>query len=224
MSHLFGSSGRREEGSAEPPAGLSEGAENPSLRLIRLIQEGVRREESSAELHRLHLSRVQSFFRKRGFNPQEVSDLTQDVFVRVFKGIETFRRESTFEWWLREIAESVYKNELRRRGAEKRDGIEQSLDTSTFSDEETPHLGLELVATDPSPLELVEHREKLSRIREALRSLPPQMRQCCILRYEKGLKYQEIATIMRVSIETVKAHLFQARRRLAAQLGGKDPK
>jgi DNA-directed RNA polymerase specialized sigma24 family protein len=45
------------------------------------------------------------------------------------------------------------------------------------------------------------------------------MRLCCTLRYERGLKYQEIATLMKISIETVKAHLHQARKRLIAILG-----
>ncbi len=45
------------------------------------------------------------------------------------------------------------------------------------------------------------------------------MRHCCTLRYEKGLKYTEIATVMKISIETVKAHLHQARKRLIDMLG-----
>lgn len=222
MSHAFGPSSGRPEGSAEPLVVLSE---DPSLRLVRLIQQGIDREESSSQLFCLHHSRVQSFFKKKGFTLQEIGDLTQDVFVRVFKGIDTFRGESTFVWWLREVAESVYKNELRRRKADKRDGIEQSLDApSGFTDEETPRPGLELVAPDPSPLAVAERRERMARILAALESLPPQMRQCCVLRYQKGLKYQEIATIMKISIETVKAHLFQARKRLMGQLGSEDPK
>jgi len=55
------------------------------------------------------------------------------------------------------------------------------------------------------------------------------MRLCCALRYERGLKYEEIADVMKISIETVKAHLHQGRKRLAARLGveaspGKDKK
>lgn len=221
MSHALGPSSGRPEGSAEPPVALSE---DPSLRLVRLIQQEIDREENSARLFNLHHSRVQIFFRKKGFTPQEIGDLTQDVFVRVFKGIDTFRGESTFEWWLKEVAESVYKNELRRRGAEKRDGIEQSLDVPAFADGDPPRPGPELVAQDPSPLTVVERREQLGKIQAALHALPSQMRQCCLLRYEQGLKYQEIATIMGISIETVKAHLFQARKRLMTQLGSKDPK
>lgn len=224
MPHVSGPSSGRQDGSVEPPVILSQGPDDLSFRLVRLIQQGIDREENSSRLFRLHHSRVQNFFKKKGFSTQETGDLTQDVFVRVFKGIDAFRGDSTFVWWLREVAESVYKNELRRRGAEKRDGIEQSIDATASTDDETPRPGLELVAPDPSPLAVVERREQMARMRAALESLPPQMRQCCILRYQKGLKYQEIATIMGISIETVKAHLFQARKRLTAQLGGEGSK
>ena len=62
-------------------------------------------------------------------------------------------------------------------------------------------------------------RERSARLRSALQELPPQMRTCCVLRYVRGLKYQEIATVMKISIETVKAHLHQARKRLIEKLG-----
>ena len=221
MSHAFGPSSGRQEGSAEPPAVLSKGPEDPSLELVRLIQQGIDREENFRRLFERHRPRVQNFFRKKGFSQQEIADLTQDVFLRVFKSIDTFRGDSTFEWWLKEVADSVYKNELRRRGAEKRDGIEQSLDARSKPDDDSSRPLLELLSPDSSPLAQAERQEQIARIRAALLELPPQMRQCCLLRYQEGLKYQEIAKIMKISIETVKAHLFQARKRLIAQLGGK---
>jgi RNA polymerase sigma-70 factor, ECF subfamily len=222
MSHAFGPSSGRQEGSAEPPVVLSEGPEDPSIQLVRSIQQGIDRDESSRQLVELHRPRVHNFFRKKGFDPEEIRDLTQDVFQRVFQSIDTFRGESTFEWWLKTVAESVWKNELRRRGAEKRDGIEQSLDESPVPDNDS-RPKLELAAPGNDVLEDVIHREQLAKIRAALQDLPPQMRQCCLLRYEQNLKYQEIATVMNISVETVKAHLFQAKKRLTHLLGDKDP-
>jgi len=223
MSHAFGPSSGRQEGSAEPPVVLNGEPEDRSLELVRSIQQGIDREESSRQLFDLHRNRVRNFLKKKGFDPEEIRDLTQDVFVRVFQSIDTFRGESTFGWWLKTVMESVWKNELRRRGADKRDGIEQSLDEPSLSDDESSRPKLELAALDIDVLEDVIHREQLVKIRSALLELPPQMRQCCLLRYEKGLKYQEIATVMNLSIETVKAHLFQAKKRLKHLLGDKDP-
>jgi RNA polymerase sigma-70 factor, ECF subfamily len=197
---------------------LSKDSEDPVLRLVEQIQAGIGREENCRRLFEMHRQRVYSYFVRKGFNAEESKDLTQDVFLRVFKSIDTFRRESRFEWWMFEIADSVYKNELRRKGADKRDGIEQSLD-APMSEESPSTPRPSLASPEPSPEEIVVGREQVDRVRAALLELPPQMRICCILRYEKSLKYHEIATVMNISIETVKAHLHQARKRLIAMLG-----
>ena|SRR5947209_5405512 len=190
---------------------------DPILELIAQIQAGVRVDESSAELFKKFRPSVQSFFVRKGFSTEDSRDLTQDVFLRVFKGIATFRRESRFERWLWEIAAHIYFNEVRRRRTEKRDGLEQSLDAPVESDDGISPAPA-LSSLDPSPEEQVIKGQQSAFFRAALQELPDQMRRCCLLRYEKGLKYQEIAIVMKISIETVKAHLHQARKRLAARL------
>lgn len=197
---------------------LSKDSDDPVLLLVEQIQKGIRRDENCRLLFEMHRRRILSHFTRKGFSPEDVKDLTQETFLRVFNAIDSFRRESRFEWWMFEIADSVYKNELRRRKANKRDGIEQSLDVPV-SAEAPAGPGLVLAAGDPSPEEEAVRRERLARVRSALHGLPPQMRLCCVLRYERGLKYQEIATVMNLSIETVKAHLHQARKKLIATLG-----
>jgi RNA polymerase sigma-70 factor (ECF subfamily) len=189
------------------------------IKLIEEIQAGVRVEENFGKLFKRFRGSVHSFFRRKGFSREESSDLTQDVFLRVFKGIAAFRRESRFERWLGEIANHVYFNEIRRRKTEKRDGFEQSLD-APVEGEDGPLPGTTVVDPEPSPEDEVVRGERLEQLRAALEGLPVQMRRCCLLRYAQGLKYQEIADIMKISIETVKAHLHQARKRLIALLGG----
>lgn len=221
MSPHPGFSRGRRASPADPPTILSKPPEDdPILRLVEEIQAGIRVDENSSRLFELHRPRVQAHFIRKGFTTEESKDLTQDTFLRVFKAIDTFRRESRFEWWLFEVADSVYKNELRRRSADKRDGIEQSLDVPV-SDETPAGPGMILATPEPNPEEVVSLGEQLARIRSALQELPPQMRLCCVLRYERGLKYNEIAKVMNISIETVKAHLHQARKRLIAKLGEK---
>jgi RNA polymerase sigma factor (sigma-70 family) len=192
---------------------------DPILELIEQIQKGIRVEENFEKLFRRFRPSVQSFFVRKGFSAEDSRDLTQDVFLRVFKGIDTFRRESRFERWLWEIATHVYFNEVRRRRTEKRDGMEQSLDTPMENDDGlSPSPGLP--SPGPNPEEQVIQHQQIVIFRAALQELPAQMRRCCLLRYEQGLKYQEIAILMKISIETVKAHLHQARKRLAARLSG----
>jgi RNA polymerase sigma factor (sigma-70 family) len=62
-------------------------------------------------------------------------------------------------------------------------------------------------------------KERTRLLRDAIERLPEQMRKCLVLRVYHEMKYREIATVLKLSPETVKVHLFQARRRLQADLG-----
>jgi RNA polymerase sigma-70 factor (ECF subfamily) len=191
------------------------------LKIIEEIQAGIRMEENCEKIYKQFRPRIRSFFLRKGFSPQESDDLTQDVFLRVFKSIDTFRRESRFERWLGEIALHIYSNEIRRRKTEKRNAPEQSLDAVTETEEGSAP-ALAIPSPGPSPEEEVVRNERSKALHAALKDLPDQMRRCCILRYERGLKYKEIAVVMGISIETVKAHLHQARKRLMGLLGETD--
>jgi RNA polymerase sigma-70 factor (ECF subfamily) len=193
--------------------------DDPVLRLVEQIQAGVRVEENFGELFRKFRPLVQSSFSHKGFTTEESRDLTQDVFLRVFKKIDTFRGESRFERWLWEIVTNVYFNKIRSGKTDKRRGFEQSLDAAAGS-EAGLSPAMTIPADEPNPEEHILLREQLGSLRTALRELPDQMRRCCLLRYEQDRKYQEIADVMKISIETVKAHLHQARKRLMVQLGG----
>jgi RNA polymerase sigma-70 factor (ECF subfamily) len=194
--------------------------DDPVLRLVEEIQAGIRVEENFAELFRRFRPAIHKYFLRKRFTPQEASDLTQDVFLRVFKRIGTFRRESRFERWLWEIVTNIYFNEIRRRKTEKRSGFEVPLETTNSHEEG----GLDPISStpddEPSPEEFLLIREKIETLRAAIQKLPDQMRRCCLLRYQQGLKYKDIADVMKISIETVKAHLHQARKRLIGELGG----
>ncbi len=192
-------------------------AADPIRELVTQIQAGIRREENFEKLFLRLWPIVRSFFARKGFSSEECKDLTQDVFLRVFKSIDTFQHKSRFERWLWEVTTHIYCNELRRRKTEKRDAIERSLDVAGEG-EHSPVLNIPVDA--PSPEDEIIRRELQGSLRTALHELPDQMRRCCILRYEKGLKYHVIATVMKISIETVKAHLHQARKRLMDRLGG----
>src|SRR6185295_11930373 len=131
------------------------------LELIRQIQAGIRVEENFEKLFRRFRPLVHSRFLHKGFSVEESKDLTQEVFFRVFKGIDTFRGESRFERWLWEIADNIYLNELRRRKAEKRHAIEQSLDAKAESDDGSSP-AMEIAAPDLSPEERVLQQQGLA--------------------------------------------------------------
>ena len=189
----------------------------PEAELRRRVEElraGIAVEKNSRWLFERYYSRVLGFVRRRGL-PDPAEDLTQDTFLQVFQEIRSFRGQSSFESWLFAIAANVCRNERRRRGREKRDAPEIPLDVGDEPDAPRLEIAAEQAAPDQDAFE----RERRVALNRATLKLPPQMRYCLALRLDRGLKYREIAVLLKISIDTVKAHLFQARQRLKDELG-----
>lgn len=192
-------------------------------RLVESIQARERVEESFANLFKIFYRSVHRFFLNQHFSSTECEDLTQIVFLRVYEGVEGFGQRAKFATWLFEIAVNVYRNEIRRRGATKRKGMELSLDGGTEDD--LRHLNEKISLRSPAPesaLDELLEKERLDQLRAAIREMPPQMRRCVYLRHLRGFKYREIALLMKISIQTVRAHLHQARERLKLELNDED--
>lgn len=199
---------------------------NSVIRLVEQWQDGVNREGNFRCLFDLFYRPVFGFFQKRGFPTEQCRDLTQEMFVRVYKGIGEFRRESSFETWLFLIAANVYRNALRHEAVGKRAGRHVSLgethEEAAAADSSPDGKGGLQLADDmrPDPLARIIDGERRLVLRQAVESLPEQMRRCLALRVYQELSYQEIAVVMRLSVETVKAHLYQAHRQLKDKLAG----
>lgn len=162
---------------------------------------------------------VTYFFARRGFSSDECRDLTQETFVRALGGFGSFRRESKLETWLLRIAANVWKNHLRSRGALKRDAPTVSLEEAVEQGDAVVGSAEPGRAARPrSPQEHLLEEERARVLREAVETLPPRMRRCVLLRIDRGLKYREIAILLRVSVDTVKTQLHQARYRLKEEL------
>ncbi|MDP9121770.1 MAG: RNA polymerase sigma factor [Acidobacteriota bacterium] len=196
--------------------------------LVLAIQAGVDVEGNFRRLLLPFHPKLLKFFRGRGFPAADAEDLTQKTFVRVYEHIGEFRQAERFPAWLWRIAFNLYHNELRHWGAEKRDAWEEPLGEPGEPDgSEHPPAGKALRAPGPSPEEEVieqevrrEDQERRNALRAAVAGLPPQMRRCFLLRIDQGRKYREIAELMQISIETVKAHIHQGQIRLRASLTG----
>jgi RNA polymerase sigma-70 factor (ECF subfamily) len=142
-------------------------------------------------------------------------DLTQETFLRAYRGIAKLRGDSDFGFWLFHIAHNIWRNELRTRSADKRQGFEVPLNNDSPS---SPDMASSPASPELDPLSELLHGESAERLRKALDTLPPQMRRCVLLRVHQDLKYREIAALMGVSIETVKSHLYQARQQLLQKM------
>ncbi len=161
---------------------------------------------------------VFAVFVRWGFPRDEAQDLTQVTFMRVYNGMKDYRGDA--EWtYVIQIANRVRLNELRYRQAQRRGVKTESLDELAQpsaanradqwgSEPQTP----EDEALERERLELRQERIRL--LREAIDELPPRMRRCLLMRIDGGLKYREIATAMKISMDAVRSLLFQARKRL----------
>jgi RNA polymerase sigma-70 factor (ECF subfamily) len=174
------------------------------------------REEWFRSAFEQYFSVVSAYFSRKGCSREEGSELAQEVFLRVYKSMDSFRGDSSFEAWLYQISANLYRNTVRAQSTRKRDGAEVSL--AQIIEDADPENESPWLEADDSPLAELLAGERSTVLREALQELPAQMRRCVILRIDQDLKYREIASLMRISIETVKAHLFQARQILKSRL------
>lgn len=187
--------------------------------VIRELQQGRDREENFRTLFEQYYQTVYRFFRRQGFSLEDARDLTQETFFSVYRGLGELREAAHFEKWLYRIAKNMALNELERRRAKKRAAAEVSLEAAREQALDSEHEVLHVVAAQADPSAAMLEREKREKLREAIHQLPPQMQQCIYLRVMKEQSVQEIATILGLSVNTVKAHLHQARKTLRERLG-----
>jgi RNA polymerase sigma-70 factor (ECF subfamily) len=182
--------------------------------ILAEMQAGIPAERSFRRLIGFYHHPVQRFFARRGFSSDDCLDLTQETFLGIYTGLSSFRRDASFDTWLFKIAMNVLLKRRRRQGAHKRAGEEVALEEAGEREDAAG-------PTDesPAPADQLLGKERSRLLRQAVEKLPPQMRRCLLLRVYQDLKYREIADVMSLSIETVKAHLYQARARLQTELG-----
>jgi RNA polymerase sigma-70 factor (ECF subfamily) len=146
-------------------------------------------------------------------NSGDAADVTQEVFLKVFRGIRNFRQGSSLKTWLYRIAV--------REGLNRRRWCWRHL-RGQFSITEEPDARtavIRLEGDEKSPLEELESREVQSVVRNALALVPPVFRGAVILRDLEGLGYEEVAEILEISVGTVKSRILRGRRALREVLG-----
>ncbi len=152
-------------------------------------------------------------------NWDEAQDIAQDVFVRAYQAIRTFRREAKLSTWLISITMNLCRN--RRRWWARRKGlIVASLDDSADSEQES--LGQQVADPSPGPAAVTQQREQRQHILRALEQLDQAHRSVIVLRDLQGYSYEEIAQMLGCRVGTVKSRISRARHALRALLGEQD--
>lgn len=144
---------------------------------------------------------------------QDRADLSQEVWIRVYRYLHALQEPNKFKGWLSRIVTNLFYDELRKR---KRRQTSISLDAPLqMSDGE---LDWDLPSDDPSPDDDLTTREFYEQLQLAIADLPDTFRTTIILREIDGLTYEEIANITGVSLGTVKSRIARARTRLQSIL------
>src|SRR5260370_1370396 len=151
-------------------------------------------------------------------NPADAADMTQEAFIRLLRSLGTYRGETKFTTWLYRLVTNICLDGLRRRGRPVESLDDQTAQGQTGDAAPTP--GERLADSDrwTQPEERLELRESASEVREALVSLPATQRLALTLHYFEDLRYEDIAEVMGLPLNTVKSHIRRGKERLALVL------
>lgn len=150
-------------------------------------------------------TRIAKLIYRQVNDAEATKDLCQEVFLKAYKALPKFKRESAFYSWLYRIAMNCCIDFIRQQSRRK---------TVPFEDISGSPEEVLLISKHPSPSHLVEMEELGEVISKAVSQLSPKQQHVFRLRYEKKLQIKEIAVLINRSEGTVKTHIHQAHRRL----------
>ena len=174
------------------------------------------REALFEDLYRRYHRAIYHFFIRKGCNHEEGQEFVQETFIRAYKGMSNYRGDA--EWsWLFAIARRIFLNQIRYENAEKREIQLISLDHMEFEPKPASWPHCPQPALPREPLDEILEKASMEQLYCALAELPPRDRHHWMLRLE-GYKYDEIATLMGVSLDSVKSRLRRSRKLLRDKL------
>jgi RNA polymerase sigma-70 factor (ECF subfamily) len=137
----------------------------------------------------------------------QAEDLTQDVFLKLYKSLDTFDRRANFQTWLISVSRNLCIDHYRSVRKE-RETINRDVDPSDLAP----------VSTDTPADRRLEQRDRVVLLRQALDTLAPTLRTAVMLRDIQELTYQEIADTLKLPEGTVKSRINRGRTELARQI------
>jgi RNA polymerase sigma-70 factor (ECF subfamily) len=138
---------------------------------------------------------------------EEAEDLAQEIFLKIFKSLDTFDRRANFQTWLVSVSRNLCIDHYRSVRKER-----QTIDRAVDASELAP------ASSDPGPMAALEQRDRLMLLRDALAALPDALRTAVLMRDIHELSYQEIADRLGLPEGTVKSRINRGRAELARQI------
>jgi RNA polymerase sigma-70 factor (ECF subfamily) len=156
-----------------------------------------------------HSARVYRLAYRLTGNRHDAEDLTQEVFVRVFRSLSSYT-PGTFEGWLHRITTNLFLDQVRRKQRIRFDALPDDA-------------GDRLAGSDPGPERAWEHNNLDHDVQAALDTLPPEFRAAVVLCDIEGLSYEEIAATLDIKLGTVRSRIHRGRAALRQALAHRRP-
>jgi RNA polymerase sigma-70 factor (ECF subfamily) len=173
-----------------------------------------REEEAFSEVFHLYRDLIYTLALKLLADRSEAMDVTQEVFLTLFRKVDQFRGECSLRTWLYKVALNRVANRnrwWRRRFFGRTESLSLGL-------KENGQPGLDLASDQPRPDRTLFSRELHGALQRALCALPIEQRAAVVLRDVQGLSYEEIGEVMRTEVGTVKSRIARGRERLKQAL------
>lgn len=137
----------------------------------------------------------------------EARDVSQEAFLKAFRGLRSFRREARFSSWLYQIAMNLCRDRLRRRRGREHVSLDEVVEN-----------GEPALRQRPVALEALHSQDVARAVAAAIDSLSEEQREVVVLKEYQGLTFPEIADVLGVPLSTVKTRLYRALGQLRLQL------
>jgi len=187
----------------EPPAPAA--PPDAHERLIERCLDGD--EDAWAQIVRAYWRKVFNIAYKFVGRHDEAEDLTQEIFLKIFRSLGTFDRRANFQTWLISVSRNLCIDHYRSVRKE-RETIDRAIDAGELAPE----------ADEPGPVAALEQRDRVALLRQALAALPEALRTAVLMRDIQELSYQEIAERLGLPEGTVKSRINRGRAELARQV------
>jgi RNA polymerase sigma-70 factor (ECF subfamily) len=148
-------------------------------------------------------------------NRDEATDLAQEAFIKVFSMLDRYNPAYAFSSWLFKITSNLCIDYIRKRRIE-------TYPMDDPIDGEKGEIVRQYESDEPDPSAVLDRKEKMARLNEAIEELPEHYRIMLILRHQENLSYEEIASTLEIPLGTVKARIHRAREMLRGKLENTD--
>jgi RNA polymerase sigma-70 factor, ECF subfamily len=173
-----------------------------------LIEQCLRGDQLAWEqIVRQHWRKVFNVAYKFVGSHEQAEDLTQDIFLKIFRSLDTFDRRANFQTWLISVSRNLCIDHYRSVRKER-----QTIDRDVPAEDLSP------ASATASPLAELENRDLAAMLRQALAALPLSLRSAVLLRDIQELSYLEIAERLHLPEGTVKSRINRGRKELARQI------